>query len=219
MTFDCSRREVIAACLELAGKGYLPGTGGNVALRIDHEHFAITPSAMDYYAMTSDDVCVLRLKDLVQTAGDRRPSIEHKLHARVFRFRHDCRASIHTHQPIASAYTLLGRDLRVTLPAHQVLLGTKAVSVGYAPSGTGWLASKLARSLRPEVNAYLLRNHGVVCCGSTLTETLTRLETLESACSSFFRAAITGRPGSGWNLYMAEVLTLLMKREERESPR
>ncbi len=80
MNFDQARREVVATCLELADKGYLAGTGGNVAYRIDDEHFAVTPTATDYYAMRPEDICVLRLDDLVRVAGDSRPSVEHRLH-------------------------------------------------------------------------------------------------------------------------------------------
>jgi len=219
MTLDQVRREVIATCLELADKGYLAGTGGNVACRIDDEHFAITPSASDYYSMTPDDICVLRLDSLVRVAGDRRPSVEHKLHANVLRARRDCQASIHTHQPIASAYALLGRDLEIPQPAHQSMLGGKAICVGYAPSGTGWLASKLSRSLRPKVNAYFLRNHGVVCCGPTLGETVARVEALETACSDYFRAAIASRTNAACDEYLCEVLTLLVRKEELEHAR
>jgi L-fuculose-phosphate aldolase len=217
MNFDQVQNRVIATCLELAEKGYLAGTGGNVACRIDDQHFAITPSASDYYSMTSDDICVLRLSDLHQVAGTRRPSVEHKLHAHVLRGRPDCQASIHTHQPIASAYTLLGKDLEIDQPAHQAMLGRKAICLGYAPSGTGWLASKLRKSLRPECNAYLLQNHGVVCCGPTLVETVARVEALEMACSNFFHNAITNRANSGNDKYLSEVLTLLVRNEELES--
>jgi len=216
MTMDQARRRVIATCIELADKGYLAGTGGNVACRIDDKHFAITPSASDYYSMLPDDVCVLRLDDLVRVAGDRRPSVEHKLHANVLRARGDCQASIHTHQPIASAYALLGQDLEILLPAHRSMLGRKAICTGYAPSGTGWLASKLRKSLRPEINAYFLRNHGVVCCGPTLGDTVARAEALEIACSDFFRTAITNRTDSDCDEYLSEVLTLLVEKEELE---
>jgi L-fuculose-phosphate aldolase len=217
MSFDLVRREVIGTCLQLADKGYLAGTGGNVACRIDDAHFAITPSASDYYTMTADDICVLRLNDLVQVAGDRRPSVEHKLHANLFRARLDCRASIHTHQPVASAYTLLGRDLEIHRPALQAVLGTKAVWVSYAPSGTGWLASKLRRRQRPGVNAYLLGNHGVVCSGSSLEDAVARVEALEDACSDFFREAIRKRQVSGAEAWVSQALTLLARNGENES--
>jgi L-fuculose-phosphate aldolase len=216
MNFESVRREVIATCLELAGKGYLAGTGGNVACRIDDEHFAITPSASDYYALTPDDICVLRLSDLEQVAGNKRPSVEHKLHAHLLRARRDCNASIHTHQPLASAYTLLGRDLQIDSTA-QAMLGAKGVCVGYAPSGTGWLASKFRKSLRPDANAYFLRNHGVVCCGPSLREAAARVQALENACSTFFRSAIQQRQASGVEAWVADALALLVTNKELEN--
>jgi L-fuculose-phosphate aldolase len=219
MNFDRARMAVIATCVELADRRFLAGTGGNVACRIDDEHFAITPSALDYYSMTPNDICVLKLSDLKQVAGDRRPSVEHKLHAGLLRARRECHSSIHTHQPIASTYTLLGRDLDIVSPAHQSILGKRAVSVGYAPSGTGWLASKLRKSLSPDVHAYLLRNHGIVCCGPTLPETVARLETLESECSNFFRTAITNLNKGDSDPYLSEVLTLLAPSQEMEFSR
>ncbi len=42
------RARVVALCVDLSRRGYLAGTGGNVALRIDAECFAVTPSAIDY---------------------------------------------------------------------------------------------------------------------------------------------------------------------------
>ena len=216
MNFDQARREVVATCVHLADKGYLAGTGGNVAYRIDDEHFAVTPSATDYYTMGPEDICVLRLKDLVRVAGERRPSVEHRLHAYILRARRDCRASIHTHQPIASAYTLLGRALEIRQPRQKAILGPEAVLVSYAPSGTSWLASKLEKALRPEVNAYLMRNHGVVCCGPTLRETIARVEALELACTSFFRDAINNPKLLDGDPSLSEVLTLFANSEEME---
>ncbi len=217
MIFEQARKEVITTCLDLAGKGYLAGTGGNLAWRFDDEHFAVTPSATDYYSMAPEDICVLRLSDLVQVDGNRRPSIEHKLHACVLRTRRDCRASIHTHQPVASAYSLLGRALKIRDPRHKYLLGQKAAFVGYAPSGTGWLASKLRKALRPEINAYLMRNHGALCCGPTLGETVDRVEALETACAGFFRETIQHRITSDNKPSLSEVLALLVHSEDKES--
>lgn len=216
MTFEQARHEVVSTCLLLADKGYLAGTGGNVACRIDGAHFAITPSATDYYTMLPEDICVLRLDNLRQVAGDRRPSVELRLHANILRARHDCDASIHTHQPIASAYTLLGRDLRIEEPHHRTILGPKAVLVGYAPSGTSWLASKLAKTLRPEIHAYLMRNHGVVCCGPTLGEALASVEALEAECTNFFRDVINSRMSRSLEPNLSEVLRQLDGAAETE---
>lgn len=209
MTFEKERHEIVATCLLLADKGYLAGTGGNIACRIDDEHFAITPSATDYYAMLPEDVCVLRLDNLRQVAGDRRPSVELRLHANILSARRNCNASIHTHQPIASAYTLLGRDLKIEDSRHRDILGPKAALVGYAPSGTNWLASRLGKTLRPEIHAYLMRNHGIVCCGPTLDETAARVEALEAECTAFFRKVISSRMKRSREPYLSEILRQL----------
>lgn len=187
------RQSVVDLCRELAGRGFLAGTGGNIALRIDSEHFAVTPSATDYYAMSADDVSVLRIADLRQIEGARPPSVESSLHARVLRARPDCDCSIHTHQPVASACTLLGRPLTVDDPELQQLLGSQIALVGYAPSGTGWLAAKLSKALQPSINAYLMRNHGVLCCAPNIAAAVQTVAALESVAAAHLRRQILAR--------------------------
>ena len=69
----CQR--VIDTAIELADRGFLAGTGGNLALRFDADTFAITPSASDYYSMRADEISVLRLANLSQLAGSKAPSV------------------------------------------------------------------------------------------------------------------------------------------------
>ena len=145
MNFRSARERVHATCIELADRGYLAGTGGNVAFRVDAEHFAVTPSALDYYAMAVEDIGVVRLFDGAQVAGERPASVESGLHAAVLRACPDAEASVHTHQPVASAFTLLGKPLLVGRQARQTALGPRVPVVGYAPSGTAWLAMKACR--------------------------------------------------------------------------
>ncbi|KAB7763196.1 class II aldolase/adducin family protein [Xanthomonas maliensis] len=187
------RQRVVALCVELSRRGYLAGTGGNVALRIDAECFAVTPSAIDYLSMQAEDICIVRTRDLHQLEGARTPSVETGLHAQVMRRRPDVGCSIHTHQPIASACTLLGAPLDVAQPALRRLLGATIPIAGYMPSGTGVLAWLLARQLRPSVNAYLMRNHGVVCCGADLEAAVAVVEALELVARNHLLAQIQAR--------------------------
>lgn len=174
------RRTVVDLCLELSQRGHFSGTGGNIALRVDADHMAVTPSATDYLTMTPADVCVLRLADLMQIEGEGVPSVETGLHARVLRARPDVQASIHTHQPVASACALLGQPLEVPAGALRLSLGERVPVVGYAPSGSRWLSSKLARQLRLDTNAYLMLNHGALCCGTSTSAALQAVEDLET---------------------------------------
>jgi L-fuculose-phosphate aldolase len=181
-----ARLAVLEAALELADRGFLAGVGGNLALRIDERRMAVTPSATDYYTMGPEDVCVVDLHDLRVLHGTRTPSVESGLHAKALLRRADCRASVHTHQPVASAFTLLGIPLPVTSSQLRASIGDELPVAGYAPSGTGWLARNVARLVRPDRNAYLMRNHGVVCLGATLAEACAVVLAVERAASEWF---------------------------------
>jgi L-fuculose-phosphate aldolase len=187
------RQEVVELCRDLAIRGYFAATGGNLALHIEADLIAVTPSATDYFSMEPDDVAVVRLSDLRQIEGRKRPSVETGLHARLLAARPDCRCSIHTHQPVASACALLGLALEVDDPKRRQLLGPRIPMVGYAPSGTGWLAAKLGKAVRNDINAYLMRNHGAVCCGPDVGSTVACVTALEEFASDYLRERIRAR--------------------------
>lgn len=195
MKFQQARERVIETCITLADKGYLAGTGGNVALRTDANHFLITPSAVDYYAMEAKDICVMRLADRAQVEGEMSASVEAGLHARVLIARPDCGASIHTHQPIASAYTLLANPLELQDAKVADLLGSQIPCVSYAPSGTRWLAKRVGQAFEGQSNACLMRNHGVVCVGKNEQQAIERVAALEAACATFFEGELTESSG------------------------
>ena len=190
------REIVVALCRDLVARGFLAATGGNVALRIDADRFAVTPSATDYAIMTAADVCVLELAGLARVDGDRAASVESGLHAGVLKRRPDCGCSIHTHQPAASALALIGEPLTIGDPELAAVLGARVPMVGYAPSGTGWLAAKVAAAVRPDVNAYLMQSHGALCCGVDPDQTTARVAALEAAALAALRRRILARPGA-----------------------
>nr|WP_315427196.1 class II aldolase/adducin family protein [uncultured Albidiferax sp.] len=192
MNYAEDRQTVVDLCLELSRRGYFAGTGGNIALRVDATHIAVTPSAIDYHVMTAADVCILRLADLSQLEGERAPSVESGLHARVLRARPDAGCSIHTHQPVASACALLGQDLEVP-PELQPSLGRRVPIVGYGPSGSGWLSGKLGRALSPEINAYLMLNHGILCCGRDVEAAMQAVDDLEALARAHLEQRIASR--------------------------
>jgi L-fuculose-phosphate aldolase len=187
------RERVVELCLALSRRGFFAATGGNLALRIDHQHIAVTPSATDYFAMRAEDVCVLRLDDLTRIEGERSPSVETALHANLFKSRVDAHCSIHTHQPVASACALIGKTLQVAHPQSRRILGSQIPMIGYMPSGSSFLANKVSKALKPGINAYFMRNHGVLCCGPTVEEAMLVVEELERFCADFLADRIRVR--------------------------
>lgn len=189
------QQQVVDACVRLADRGFLAGTGGNLALRVSDHAFAVTPSACDYYTMQPQDVCILRLDTLAVLEGELKPSVESGLHARTFRGRPDCAASVHTHQPLASAVALLAVNLPVADAEARAALGPEIPLVSYGPSGTGLLSAAYAKRLRPGANAYLLRNHGLVCCGPTLQQAMRGVELVERTAAAYLAERIRSSSG------------------------
>jgi L-fuculose-phosphate aldolase len=190
------RQRVVDLCVALSRQGYLAATGGNVALRVDAAHFVVTPSSLDYFTMSAEDICVIRLSDRARVDGARAPSVETGLHAGVLARRPDVGCSIHTHQPVASAFALLGETLTVDEPRARACLGPRVPLVGYMPSGTKLLAWLLGRSVRPECNAYLMRNHGILCCGADVKQASLAVELLERLAVEHLRRRIAARATS-----------------------
>ena len=132
----------------------------------------------------------MRMADRVQVEGDKTASVEAGLHANVLTARPDCEASIHTHQPVASAYTLLAMALEVKSEDAARELGSSVPCVTYAPSGTGWLAKRVGQAFEDGGNACLMRNHGVLCVGRDIPEAIQRVVLLEASCAVFFREGL-----------------------------
>ena len=180
------RQSIVDLCLELSHLGFLAGVGGNVALRLSDSEFAVTPSAADYYTMKAEDICLLNLRTLERLDSDNNltPSVESGLHAALFLRRPDLKASVHTHQPLASTAALLHRSIPLK-GEDRALLGSEVALVKYGPSGSSLLASALAKALRDDMNSYLLRNHGLVCAAPTLALGLDGVRRIESAAANF----------------------------------
>jgi len=188
--FTVQKQQVIDACLTLAESGYLAGTGGNLSLRLSNELFAVTPSGADYYSLRADDICVLRLVNLEQVEGNLKPSVESAMHATMLRHKPAMQASVHTHQPMASAIALLNIELPVQSDADQLALGERVAIVPYAPSGTVFLVHRFKQCLRDNVQAYLLKNHGVICAAKTMAEAIDSVGRIEAIAADFLRQHI-----------------------------
>jgi L-fuculose-phosphate aldolase len=200
-SYLAERQAVADMCRRMAAEGFFSGTGGNIGLRLADTHFAVTPSATEYAEVRADDVAVLRLDTLEKVEGDRKPSVEKGLHAAMLRAYPERRASLHTHQPLASAVALLHvdlpwppRDIPKGFPGGDpAALGARVALVPYRPSGTGMLVKALTRSLKPDIHAYLLASHGVICSAADLEAAAGFVRRIEAAAAHFLRAPIDRR--------------------------
>ncbi|WP_010569167.1 class II aldolase/adducin family protein [Leptospira broomii] len=202
--FKAVRASIVAASRKLADLGFFAGIGGNLAVRVDPELMAVTPSASDYYSMKDEDICILRIKDLKLVEGNKHPTTESGMHAAFLTRRPDLQVSLHTHQPLASAVTLLGIDMPIEGAEARASLGASLRLVSYAPSGTIFLVNAFKKKIRKDTNGYLLRNHGIVCGAKSIDRAIENVLLAEKQSANFLRSRIKN------NLSFSEISPLVV---------
>ncbi len=103
---------VIETGLEMLKSSLVVGTWGNISARIPEENvFAITPSGVDYETIEPIDVVIIDMDGNV-VSGEKKPSIEWKLHLAIYKAREDIRAIVHTHSTYATAFAIAQKAYR-----------------------------------------------------------------------------------------------------------
>lgn len=113
------KKEVCAANLELAAKGVVIYTWGNVS-GIDREKglVVIKPSGVDYDGMTPDDMVVVDLQTGETVEGKWKPSSDTKTHLELYRQFPDLGGVTHTHSVNAVAFAQAQMDIPALGTTH-----------------------------------------------------------------------------------------------------
>jgi L-fuculose-phosphate aldolase len=185
---------LIAAAQSMRALGLNVGTAGNLSCRFARNGQAgllITPSGMDYAALTPEDIPWLNMSG--QCAGRHPPSSEWQIHRDIYAARPDAGAVLHAHSPFAVSLACLRRDIP---PFHYMIarFGGDSVRVAdYALFGTPELAQSALAALAGR-KACLLANHGMLLYGDNLNEALALGAELEALCEHYCRALQIGAP-------------------------
>lgn len=189
--WQAEKEAVLHASVEIARKGLVTGSAGNVSVRVGKELLAITPSGKNYGSLTADQIQVIDF-DGEPMEGDLVPSVETMLHVFAYRARPDIGAVVHTHSVYASALAVVHMNLPPVLDEVVAYIGGEVRVADYAMSSTEELARNAA-VLLGDRNAVLLANHGVVSIGATLRDALVVCELVERAAHVFVLARNLGQ--------------------------
>ena len=165
-------------------------TGGNISLKIDQNTYIVTPSGMLYEDMDISDMCVIDHEGNLME-GKRKPSSDWSALIYIYDHMPEVRATIHTHQPYATAIGLVNESL----PACMVtLIDANHARIHVAP----WTRSsdigmgKIAVEYAGDANTVIMKHHGVITFGKDLEEALYAAVYLEEAAKSYCMARIMG---------------------------
>jgi L-fuculose-phosphate aldolase len=171
------RRDLVRFSRLLYRLGYMPGTAGNLSVRMDASRLLVTPTGVSKFLLRPADMVIVDLAGR-QLNGHRKMTSEVSMHLAIYRHRADVTAVVHSHPPIATAFTCVGRGLDEMLCQEAVMtLGVVPLAT-YAATGTEEVAASLTPFI-PDHDAILLANHGAVSYGRNLLEAFQRMETVE----------------------------------------
>ena len=161
----------------LSRLGFMPGTSGNLSVRLDEERLLVTPTGMSKFLLKPSDMVIVDLEGRL-LFGTRKVTSEIGMHLAIYEMRNDISAVIHSHPPIATGFACAGKGLDEVLCQEGVMTLGAVPLAKYATTGTGEVAASLGPFLRGH-EAILMANHGAVTYGSDLLEAFLRMETVE----------------------------------------
>ncbi len=150
---------------ELYAEKILTDIGGNLSFRSveDSEFFWITPSGMKKNLVEPEHLIKMSMEGkIVNDNDDRTPSVEWPMHMRIFQEDDDFKMVIHSHAPLATAFSVLENPPEIPmLTAELGFLVPEIVIVPYKRSGSSELGEAVAEALW-DSNVLILENHGVI---------------------------------------------------------
>jgi L-fuculose-phosphate aldolase len=186
------RRDLARFSRMLYRLGFMPGTSGNLSVRLHDQRLLVTPTGVSKFLLGPADMVIVDLQGR-QLDGYRKVTSEVSMHLAVYRHRDDVTAVIHSHPPIATAFACVGRGLDEMLCQEAVMtLGVVPLAT-YATTGTEEVADSLVPFI-PDHDAILMANHGAVSYGSTLLQAFQKMEIVEHLAQIALVAHQLGAP-------------------------
>jgi L-fuculose-phosphate aldolase len=173
---------------EAGARGLIVGSSGNVSGRTP-DGMLITPSGAD----PAGDPALVAVTLSGEALNGGTPSTEWAMHAAIYRVCPEAAFIVHTHADASTALACLGSPL----PAFHYMVvqfgGPDVRCAPYVTFGTPALAEAAAEAIR-ERSACLLANHGMIVCGATASQALSRAVLLETLCRQYLLALSAGSP-------------------------
>ncbi len=188
------RRELVTAALTLDRLGLNQGQAGNLSLRQEPSSMLITPSGIRPDKLQSNDLVAMSLTGGCRD-GQRQPSSEWQMHARIYQTRPDLQALVHTHSPYATALACMERGIP---PFHYMVAQAGSDHIPCAPYalfGSAELADNCAATFGTELRACLMARHGMLCGGKSLEDALNLALSVEHLAKIYCCALQIGDPG------------------------
>ncbi len=204
-----ARKLLVDTGRELLETGLVARTWGNVSCRLDADSFVITPSGLDYTKTGEEDIVKMNLAT-GEWQGIHKPSGERGVHIAAYQVFPEVNFVIHTHQTYATALGLAGfPHLDITEEEKETLGGIMLADYGLP--GMKKLTNAVKAALQTGAKVVLMIHHGVLICGGSQEETMSKAILLEEICKRNIKGSFEVTQGTTAN----EAQTLLSAVREK----
>ncbi|MDE6474966.1 MAG: class II aldolase/adducin family protein [Clostridia bacterium] len=207
-TWDSAKEVELRQVIKDSGVGLLAenlvqGTWGNTAVRLDKDYMLVTPTGLDYIALTPEDMPVVQISDPSVWAHGKKPTSERKIHAAILQAREEINATIHSHPIFCSVLASARIELPVMSEEMQKLVGGTCKVGAYGLPGTKKLKNGTVEAMQGR-NACFMANHGVFCAGKDMDEAFEIIRIMEKSCYEYIQQCTL--KATGKEVYSDELL-------------
>lgn len=185
------KQEICEIGRKLYEKGFVAANDGNISYRVSENEVLCSPTLMSKGELRPDDICTVDMTGK-QIAGRRKRTSEVLLHLEIYKTNPAIKAVVHSHPPHATAFSVAGEEIPTCiLPEVEVFLGPIPTARYETPGAQGF-----ADTITPFVTkakVAVLKNHGTVSWGDTLSNAFWWTEILDAYCKILLIAKQVGR--------------------------
>ncbi|MDR2836695.1 MAG: class II aldolase/adducin family protein [Bacteroidales bacterium] len=171
-------REFVAETMRRIYKqGLTTISGGNISFRNSDGFIFLTASQTDKSCIKAEQIIIFD-QNYKNLTPDLKPSMESSMHLKIYKNRADISAIIHSHPIYTSTFSILKQKINTAITGEAAYILGEIAEINYALMGTEELADLCCKELQTK-NIGIMRNHGAITLGKTLTEAFDRMEVLE----------------------------------------
>ena len=161
----------------------------------DGQHFLVNPFGLHFSEITASNLIVCDFDGKVVRGNGEPSASAHHIHAPIHRLVPRARVLLHTHQPYATALTMIaGGRLEWALHTTCRFYGRVAYDTDYDGVALSDTVGERMAKIFGDADVLFLGNHGVITAAQTVAQAFDDLYFVERAAQTQILAMSTGKP-------------------------
>lgn len=191
MKYKNEAQELINCARMMEKHGLVVMSGGNVSMRV-FDGFLVTPSAMSYDDMVPEDIVLVDIDGNI-LEGKRRPTSDLTAILYIFKHMPEVNVVLHTHQPKATALSLIADSLPVITTTMVDEIKDEVKVAPFTISSDEGMGISTVEYASKNGLCVILKNHGIMAYGKSIDQALSAAIYLEETADIYMSALATGR--------------------------